>query len=171
MKTPATLAATIAAVFFIGCDGGIEPRPEPGETGFSGEIVFQGEWDTTIVRTHLVVFKDPLLASGDFFPPNLVYVSEEIPRGTTRFEFRSNEDALQETMRLDAGTYAYVAVAQSAAEILSLQREDWFVVGVYSESDGSAKPLVIGEGETLEGVDVFCDFDNPPPQPPGGEAR
>jgi hypothetical protein len=74
-------------------------------------------------------------------------------------------------MRLEAGTYAYVAVAQSAAEILSLKREDWFVVGVYSEPDGAAKPLVIGEGETLEGVDIFCDFDNPPPQPPGGEAR
>ena len=69
-----------------------------------------------------------------------------------------------------AGEYAYLAVAQSKTELLSLNRSDWYVVGLYSvdASQQISAPLIILENEMKSDVNILCDFNNPPIQPPGG---
>jgi hypothetical protein len=63
-----------------------------------------------------------------------------------------------------------VAVAQSETPVFSANRQDWFVVGVYYISEGAALPgtLVIPEETFVRNVNIHCNFNNLPPQPPGG---
>ncbi len=162
---------TLAAFLYNGCDKGIAPEPEiPKEeqAGFSGKITFLGQWPDGVQRTHLVVFENPLLSAADFNVFNLKFVGPEIPYGTTEFNYNSVDSFYVE---IGAGEYAYVAVAQSKAEELSLNRVDWYVVGVYYANNDTTQPgkLVIPEKTLVKGIDIICDYENPPPQPPGGE--
>lgn len=152
-------------LFFSGCDKGISPLEQ---TGFSGVISFSGEWPDSIARTHLVVFKDPLNSINDFNPFNLRYVSLEIPYGTGTFRYNSADSAY---VPISAGVYSYVAVAQSKTSVLSLDRKDWTVAGVYYQGNDFSNPgtLVIPENKMVNDIDITVDFSNPPPQPPGGE--
>ena len=61
-------------------------------------------------------------------------------------------------------------MAQSKTVDLSLKRSDWFVAGVYYSPGDSTNPgqITITEGVILDSINIICDFDNPPPQPPGG---
>jgi hypothetical protein len=155
-----------------GCDGGISPEPAPPvEPGFSGTVTFVGEWPSDITQTNIVLFKDPLLSDADFNVFNLRYISNSIPNGSTTFEFDSRSNFL--IANIEPGEYAYLAVAQSKTPELSLQRKDWFVTGVYYAGGDTTQPgtLVIPEATFVSGISIICDFDNPPPQPPGGEGR
>ncbi len=160
----------LTALIFSNCGGGIGPEPEiPKEekAGFSGTVYFKGEWNPSVKRTHLVVFKDPLLSAADFNIFNLKFVSLEIPFGTQEYSYNSTDSAY---IPISAGEYSYVAVAQSLTEELSLDRKDWFVVGVYFAEGDSINPgkLIIPEKTLIKGIDIMCDFNNSPPQPPGG---
>lgn len=152
---------------------GIAPKPKlPESTGFSGKITFLGVWPDSIQRTHLVVFKDSLLDQYDFNILNLKYVSYEIPYGTRVVFYNTTTDSayLPPDGIFQAGEYAYVAVAQSKTPELSLYRRDWFVAGVYYANADTSGPgrLIVNEGQLTKDIDIICDFDNPPPQPPGG---
>jgi hypothetical protein len=169
------LIAVIIIVLFNfigGCDKGIEPLPSApsGPTGFSGKVTFTGTWPTDIKRTHLVVFKDPLLSSADFFPPNLSFVIDSIPNGTKEFNYNSIDNNFISTFTLAAGTYKYIIVAQSKTPLLSLNRSDWFVVGIYTTNGNQSDPglMTIQQGYITTGIDINVDFNNPPLQPPGG---
>lgn len=155
----------------ISCDQGIEPKPISEPTGFSGELTFIGSWPSGIKRTHLVVFKNPLLSESDFNVLNLKYVSEQIPNETQILTYSTLDSSIiPEEGFLNPGKYAYIAVAQSKSEEVSLNRSDWFVAGLYFSFGDSTNPgkIVITEGEILENINIVCDFNNPPPQPPGG---
>jgi len=157
-------------ILLSGCDKGIAPKS--GEAGFSGIITFIGQWPDSVTRTHLVIFKDPLNSSADFSLQNLRYVSNEIPFGTTTYNFSSKDSSvIPGTGLFEPGEYAYVAVAQQTTENVSLIRADWFVVGVYYKNNDTTKPgtLVIPENTFVENINIICDFNNPPPQPPGGK--
>ncbi|RPI66821.1 MAG: hypothetical protein EHM47_15980 [Ignavibacteriales bacterium] len=159
----------ILLIFYTGCDGGIEPQS--GEAGFSGKIIFTGEWPDTVTRTHLVIFKDPLLSAGDFSLQNLRFVSNEIPFGSAEYNLSSKDSSvLPGTGLFDAGEYAYVAVAQQSTQNVSLNRPDWFVVGLYYNTGDTTKPgrLIIPEKTFVQNININCDFNNPPLQPPGG---
>lgn len=154
-----------------GCGEGISPEPE-SQAGFSGKISFVGTWPDSIVRSHIVVFKDPLLAASDFNILNLKYVSLEIPYGISEFSFNSLDSAfIPDPGKLPAGEYSYVAVAMSKSTALSLNRVDWFVAGVYYASGDTTNPgrLVIPENTMVKDINIICDFNTPPPQPPGGQ--
>lgn len=160
------------ALFVISCDKGIEPYPEPVDpenTSFAGTVTFKGNWPSGIARTHIVLFKNQIQTESDFFPPNLSYVSNEIDSGTVTLEYDSRTNNLLD-VKISPGIYKYIVVAQSKKETLSLDRKDWFVVGVYYSGGDQTKPgsININEGRVTEDVDIICDFDNPPPQPPGG---
>lgn len=162
----------LLSFLFISCDKGIEPYPEPVDpenTSIAGTISFTGTWPAGIARTHIVLFKNLIQSETDFFPPNLSYVSNEIDSGTVSLEYDSRTNNLLD-VSLAAGTYKYIVVAQSTQEELSLDRKDWFVVGVFYANGDNSKPgsIIINEGRVTEGVNINCDFDNPPPQPPGG---
>jgi hypothetical protein len=161
---------SILVLIFYGCDGGIEPQPENTQTGFGGKITFIGQWPDSVTRTHLVVFKEPLNSISDFSIQNIRYVSGEITFGITGYVYDSRDSAvLPETGLTEIGDYAYVAVAQSAEQNVSLNRADWFVVGLYYNTD-STNPgtLHIPENTFVDNINITCDFNNPPPQPPGG---
>lgn len=152
-----------------GCGGGIEPEPErPIQMGFGGTVTFTGTWNPDIMRVHLVVFRSPLNSVADFNPFNLAFVSDSIPIGATTWSYNTNENKISDIFNLTAGSYAYAAVAFSTTPDLALDRGAWFVVGVYRATGDTASvsPVVIPEGQFVSGVNIFCDFDNPPPQPP-----
>lgn len=162
----------LIALTFIGCDKGIEPYPEPVDpenTSIAGTVEFMGDWPSGIARTHIVLFRNYIQKESDFFPPNLSYVSNQIDSGTVVLEYDTRTNNLLD-VKIEPGTYRYIVVAQSTKEELSLNRKDWFVVGVYYADGNQSSPgsIIVNEGKVTEGVDIICDFDNPPPQPPGG---
>ena len=159
-------------VLFLSCGGGIEPpAPEIGITGFSGKITFVGTWPAGIKRTHLVVFKNPINTPNDFFPPNLSIIIDSVAYGSTTFTYNSADDNFISNSPVEPGDYAYVVVAQSKTPDLSLLREDWTVAGIYYANNDYSKPgvLRIEKDKMTKDVNITCDFDNPPPQPPGGK--
>ena len=162
-----TLYLLIAALH--SCGDGIAPGPEKsGEPGFSGTAYFEGAWPDSVARTHIVLFKDPLLSPEDFNAFNLRYVSQEIPYGVDEFYFSTRDSNV--VGNIQPGEYSYLAVAQSASPSLSLNRKDWYVVGVYYRQSDTTEPgiLRIPENEFIEGIEINCDYGNLPEQPPGG---
>lgn len=169
----------LSFLFFIlllnSCDNGLEPKPEPDVdqvSGFKGTVTFIGEWPDSIKRTHIVVFKDPLLQPTDFVLTNLRFISNEIAFGSSTFNFSSLDSAVipPEPGSFEPGEYAYVAVAHQATEFLSLARRDWFVSGIYYANNDTITPgvMVVPPDRMVENINITCDFNNPPPQPPGG---
>ncbi|MGE5399782.1 MAG: hypothetical protein ACM3S2_05215 [Ignavibacteriales bacterium] len=156
-------------LLFYGCGGGISPEPEnpPLQTGFGGTVIFKGTWPENVRRTHIVAFKNPLNSPSDFNALNLAFVSDSIPYGVTNIVYSSLINPLLE---IKPGKYSYVAVAQSGTQTISLDRKDWTVVGIFYAVNDTTKPgeLVIPEGKFIGDVDIICDYNNPPPQPPGG---
>jgi hypothetical protein len=154
------------------CDKGIEPKNYNEPTGFSGTITFKGQWPADIKRTFLVVFKDPLLSANDFTIANLKFLSREIPLGLSSFSYSSFDTAYipQTPGPFLPGTYAYVAVAYQTTDLLSLARKDWYVAGIYDGNLNTNEPaaMIIRENVFLTYININCDFNNPPPQPPGG---
>jgi hypothetical protein len=154
----------ISFVIFFSCDDGVSPESKP--TGFRGTITFLGEWPDSIAQTRIVLFKNPLNRLDDFNAENLKFASEPIPSGVSSYNYNTTEIA--EFGSVTAGEYSYLAVAQSTSEVLLLTRSAWVVAGVYYANSNTSSPgeLSIPENTVLEGIDIVCDFDNPPPQPP-----
>lgn len=164
---------TIFIIISFSCDHGIAPLPEQQEvSGFEGTIYFLSAWPDSIKRTHLVIFKNPLLQPSDFVITNLKYISNEIPFGVQSYRFSSLDSAIIPVSPgpFEPGEYAYVAVAHQTTEELSLARKDWFVSGVYYTNNDTTKPgiLKIEENKITRNVNIRVDFNKLPPQPPGG---
>jgi hypothetical protein len=158
-------------LLFFGCNNGIEPIPPDLQTGFGGKITFNGQWSDSVARTHLVVFKNPLDSVSDFNAFNLRFVSQEIPFSSTEYVFSSlDSSVIPGTGEFQAGEYSYVAVAQSFTQEVSLDRADWIVAGLYYNEGDTTKPgvLNIPENTFVNDINIVCDFNNLPPQPPGG---
>ena len=163
------LIILFAGLILISCDEGLSPDLADAKSGFGGTISFVGDWNPEITQTHLVVFKDPLLSITDFNVFNLSFVSESIPNGSLTYQYSTNDgDALISSV--GAGKYSYIAVAQCLRDTITLNREDWIVVGVYYSNENKTVPgeLSLLEGAFLENINITCDFNNLPPQPPGG---
>jgi hypothetical protein len=167
------LLITVFAIMLLcligGCDKGIEPleAPPTTPTGFSGKVTFTGTWPVGIQRTHLIVFRDPINSMSDFSINNLAFVVDPIEYNSTEFTYNS-ETANLLSLTLTAGTYKYIVVAQSNTPTLSLNRNDWTVVGIYYNNGDTSKPgeMVIKQGEITSGININVDFNNLPPQPP-----
>ncbi|MCW8813911.1 MAG: hypothetical protein OQK65_10325 [Chlorobium sp.] len=157
--------------FVVACDHGIEPNPL-GTSGFSGTVTFKTEWPDSVKRSFLVVFKNPLLSDSDFTILNLKFLSREIPLGVQTHEFSSLDSAYipANPGPFPPGSYAYVAVVQQSTDVLSLARKDWFVSGIYYLYGDTTKPgtMIIPDSTFLKNINITVDFNDPPPQPPGG---
>jgi len=153
----------------ISCDKGLSPDLADPETGFGGKITFTGTWDPEITQTHIVAFKDPLLTESDFNVFNLIFVSVLIPWSSVTYDYSTNDESSLLSI-IEPGDISYIAVAQSLKDTITLNREDWIVVGLYYSKEDSTNPglLTIPEATFVDNINVLCDFDNPPPQPPGG---
>ncbi len=165
----AYLLFILTLIFISACDKGLSPDLAEEKSGFSGTITFSGEWNPDINQTHVVVFKDPLLSISDFNVFNLKFVSETIPNGSQTYHYTtSDENSLIST--IEPGVISYIAVAQSKRDTITLNREDWFIIGLYTTNNDITKPgiLTLPEATIVDSIDIHCDFNNPPPQPPGG---
>lgn len=158
-------ALLIGIVITESCNKGIEPVYD--SPGFSGRVTFKGTWPDSIKRTFIVVFDSLLEEPNDFTLYNLKFISGGIPTGVSYFDYNSRDSAL---VQIDPGTYAYVAVVQQKTETISLLRKDWIVAGIYYTNDDTTNPgrLIIPSDGFVRNINILCDFDNPPPQPPGG---
>ena len=167
------LLLVFCCFFYIvaGCDKGIEPEPEKSPAseiiGFSGKVTFTGNWPTGITRTHIVVFKNDIVTVDDFSFLNLAFVVDSIPYRSQEFNYNSVMNNFFSFI-LAEGTYKYIVVAQSKTPTISLNREDWFIVGIYYSNGNTSKPgvLTLQKGNITTGIDINVDFNNPPPQPP-----
>jgi len=160
-----------AAIFIVSCDGGLAPIDSEleNQTGFGGTISFFGDWDSEVTQTNIVLFKDPLLSDTDFNIANLKYLSTSIPFGSSDYSYNTIDSII--FGNVEAGNYAYLAVVQTKEEEISFNRKDWFVVGVYQSADLGAEPreITVEKNKFNFDVNIICDFNNLPPQPPGGE--
>jgi hypothetical protein len=158
-------ALFIGLLIYEGCNKGIEP--EYDNPGFSGRITFLGNWPDSIKRTYIVVLDSLLEEPDDFNIYNLKFISGEVPYGVSYYDYDSRDSAL---IPIDAGTYAYVAVVQQATENPSILIKDQIVAGIYYAGGDTTHPgqLVIPKNTFVKNINIICDFNNPPPQPPGG---
>ncbi len=142
---------------------------EMQKAGFSGIITFKGEWPKDITRTHIIVFKNPINSAADFSLQNLSYISYEIPYGVKEFVFNTSVDSAY--IPIESGEYSYVVVAQSSLPGVSFNRADWTVAGVYYNGIDTTAPgkLVIPPNSVVPDINITCNFNSPPPQPPGGK--
>ncbi len=171
MKKALSITALILIIAFYGCDKGIipaSPEEEIQKAGFGGRITFDGAWPDSVKWTLLVVFKDPLVSAGSFNVFNVGYISQPLPYGLTDYNFSTIQDTGY--VPILPGTYSYVAVAQSYNPVLTINRSDWHVVGVYYANGDTSQPgkLVIPENTFINNINIKCSFTSPPPQPPGG---
>lgn len=153
----------------LSCDKGLSPDLADENSGFGGTVTFSGGWDPDIKQTHVVAFKEPLSSVDDFNVFNLSYVSESIPNGSKFYDYSTNNTEALISV-IEPGKVAYIAVAQSLRDTITLNRTDWFVIGLYFSQNDSVNPGIINvrQGQYLENININCDFNNPPPQPPGG---
>ena len=166
------LICLIILIFSLyGCNKGLAPLSagEMQKAGFSGTIIFKGNWPEGIARTHIIVFKNPINSASDFNILNLSYISYEIPYGVKEFIYNTAVDSAY--IPIDAGEFSYVVVAQSSMPGVSFSRADWTVAGVYYAGGDSTKPgkIVIPPNTVIHNINITCDFNSPPPQPPGGK--
>jgi hypothetical protein len=157
----------ILLFLLISCDKGLSPELAETKAGFSGTVTFIGNWNSEAKQTYVVAFKNPLLSIDDFSIFNLKFVSELIPFGSSTYSYSTN-DAGAVLSNIDSGDYSYVAVAQTIRDTLSLARKDWIVAGIYTLENNLTQPgiLNIPQGTFVENINIVCDFNNPPPQPP-----
>lgn len=163
------LLFVVPLIIFFGCDKGIVPasiQEEQQKAGFSGTISFEGTWPDSVNWTLLVVFKNPLTSPSSFNVLNVGYISHPIAYGIKDINFSTVEDTGY--VPISAGTYSYVAVAQSYKTILSLNRSDWHIVGIYYSNNDTTAPgkLIIPDNTIVNNINIRCDFNNPPSQPP-----
>lgn len=159
---------SILLIVTVSCDKGLAPETENVEPGFSGTITFTGDWPEDVTATHIVLFRDPLISEEDFSAENLIFISEEIEFGTRLFNYSTLENAL--IGNVVPGEYAYLAVAQTNSQFISLEREAWMVAGVYYNDGDTSQPgtVIVPANTFVTGMNITCDFNNPPEQPPGG---
>lgn len=150
----------------MSCGEGIEPGVEKTieQTGFGGTVYFFGEWPDTVKRTFIVAFRNEIKNAGDFVL-QLGFISDSIPNNSKQFIYSS---LINPILPITAGEYNYVVVAQSATPEISLLRKDWRVVGVFYVNSDTSKPgkLILTDNQFIRNINITCDFDNPPPQPP-----
>lgn len=154
-------------IVFTSCDKGIDPYPAETEidvTSFEGKVTFTGAWPDSIARTYIVVFSEPLR----FDVTTLQFIIGPIPYGVNEYNYNSIENNLGLIPNLNVGNYPYVIVAQSKTPELSLQRKDWTVAGIYFNEGNTTTPgiLNVENGKVTKDINIICDFNNPPVQPP-----
>jgi hypothetical protein len=171
-KTISFTFLVILFSFISGCDGGISPTSADNslqQAGFSGTITFKGTWPDSVTQTYLVVFQHELKSLSDFNILNLKYVSLNIPFGSTTYNYSSLDSAyLPQQGHLAEGEYDYIAVAQLTSPTISVLRKDWRVAGIYYAKNDYSHPgkLIIPPHTVVRNINIICDFNNPPPQPP-----
>ncbi len=166
------LVLVTSVLLCAGCDKGLNPDP----SGFSGTIhLINWPPPDSVWELRLVAFKNPPTDSSNLFLEwtrgnVLVYP----PIGTTAFKKTDSTgrfvDSIKYTVLIqgidvdEPVRYSYVALAWRYSPNIFT---DWRPAGLYAPQPYSfvPKPLVIAKHQFITGVDLYCDFRNPPPRP------
>ena len=178
MKSKTSIKYQIIALVFLfillaSCESehGIAPKPivEKG-FGFGGNIVFYGAWPDTIDLVVLIVFKDPLATPEDFVITNIGFLRNPLQLGIQNLQYSSLDSSIIPLTQQDPPPSEYHYAAVASAKEFSLDRKDWFVRGVYYTNGDEATPgtIYIPKDSYVDNINIYCDFNDPPPQPPGG---
>lgn len=177
----ALLGIILFIVAYSGCDDGLHPDP----FGFSGVIRFKN-WpredsvDLVVQELRLVAFRKVPSDTANLVLSYFRSISEgkgDIiifpPVGSSAFSKREGgrlRDSIQYTVTLPGTTpsrYAYVAVAwRYGTNFFS----DWRPAGIYQitpDTSYRADTVVVPRRTYVSGIDLNCDFRNPPPRPWG----
>lgn len=145
----------LAIVIFVGCSGGLEPKPI---TFLKGTIYYSDNqsWPPadSLLDLRLVALKN--------FPPSDIvteilggnaYFTETLPFyvDSTHFEIEISDAPVE---------LKYIAVAQNFDGFL-----DWKVVGVFSENNDNKHTNLYMDAGIDKQITIFVDFNNIPEQP------
>ncbi|CUS96331.1 hypothetical protein [Candidatus Kryptobacter tengchongensis] len=143
-------------LLFYSCDHGLKPPEQYEEPGFGGTVYFKGTWPDSVYDLRVVAFRN--------YPPQNII--SEVIEGKAKFSqsLPVKVDSVKYEVSADTGKWEYVVVAlQYGSNIFS----DWKAIGVYdtTPNDTIPTPIYIPFGKFLRGINITCDFNNPPPQP------
>lgn len=151
------LFSLVLVFVFSSCNHGLKPPSLPEQTGFGGVVFFRGEWPDTVFDLRVVAFRDypPKNIIQDVLQGKAVFTKEKLP---------VNVSSARYSIFTEPGEWKYVVCAMQYGENIF---SDWKVIGVYDETpdDTIPTPVVVPSGKFVTGIDIFCDFQNPPPQP------
>lgn len=146
---------------FISCDHGLKPSetstPIYEEPGFGGTVYFKGSWPDTVYDLRVVAFRN--------YPPQNII--NEVMGGKAKFSqspLPTKVDSTNYEVLADTGKWEYIVVALRYGENIF---SDWKAIGVYDTTaqDTIPTPIYIPYGKFIRGINITCDFNNPPPQP------
>jgi hypothetical protein len=153
--------ALFVLIFLQSCNHGLKPTevelpPTAEKPGFGGIVFFKGTWPDTIYDLRVVSFRN--------YPPQGIL--NEVLQGKAKYSesLPRRVDSTKYEVQADTGKWEYIVVAlQYGSNIFS----DWKAIGVYDTtlSDTIPTPIYIPPGKFIKGINITCDFDNPPPQP------
>lgn len=149
------VTVTLAVLWLIGCDHGLQPPAEPATGVIHARITYEGgeeSWPSpdSVRDIRFVAMRFVPRDTADFLQLNRLVFSDGLDR-----EVDAQDIAIPE---VETGLFLYSGVAQQFSPDLF----DWRPVGLVTENDGV---FVVSEDETTT-VEVLVNFDNPPPFPP-----
>lgn len=158
------VASLISLLLCLACDQGLSPEtplPQNRVYGISGTVHFKN-WPRpdSIVDLRVVSFKN-------FPSQNIV---NEVLQGRAAYTATLQPygaDSIPYTLVLSpipAGPFAYTVVAQRFGQNINT---DWRAVGEYHAGGDTSRPgsLTVARDTILTGIDLFVDFQKPPPPP------
>ena len=161
MKRNKIYVLFLLSIFLLACDQGLAPPPTQPNSFLSGLIQYvngKNKWPPkdSVIDIRAVAFKNyppadilNAVTKGDAF------YSASLPLfvDTASFSIEIPEPPL---------TINYLVVAQQYGSLM-----EWRVIGVWTLSGDNTKPssVQVEPGKTYDGLNIFVDFDNLPPQP------
>lgn len=149
----------------ISCDHGLAPPPKEAiEQGIEGKIFYKGNYPTNITAHKLFASKVYRTFRDMKEIMNLIFTTDSIALYPPDLPF-TKIDSIDYRFVLQPDMYRYIAVAQARGEITD--PANWKIVGVYSLDtiNWSPRPILIGNGEFVDSINITVDYNNPPPQP------
>jgi hypothetical protein len=142
-----------------GCDQGLAPIVK--HRGISGTVYFMNWLPIDSLRDlRVVAFKDAPSGNivSDISSGRAEYTSQLQPFFIDSISYRL------QFATLPAGKISYIAVAQQYGPN---SMKDWRVVGVFYADNDTTKPgtVNIPQDSFVDGVNIFVNFHNIPPQP------
>lgn len=153
------------------CEGGLAPPP-PIELGFSGIVYFTpNAWPPSDSLFNLLIFASQIypldsakVVDGLFQTPYTIFVYPSLTQSLPL----DKADSISYSFPLPPGTYKYVGIIQQIdPDFLFRGIRVFRVVGFYKDSTNLSQPgsVEVNDREQVKGINIFVDFQNPPPQP------
>jgi hypothetical protein len=152
------------------CEQGLAPESPPqqgtSDHGIAGTIYFQN-WPPpdSVKNLAIVAFRE--YPQGDLLsevlrqnPPFILISPPDIPYGASDTAYILVFDSSP------PGMYEYIAIGQRFGPEL-FNSNHWRVAGVYYSPGDTTQPgsVLVSENIIVQGIDIYVDFNNPPPPP------